>query len=270
MRVAIFFIAALTIIVFVASSFAASSDLYADFGPVQRIPLDPTDCHYLVVFLHGLGDGETKDGNSWVPMLGEISLSRPHVCFLLPVARRLFVKVAKRETTAWFDVSDAGFRDVTAKGVDIKQVKASAEYILKITRKTQKEFDVPWKRTIFAGFSMGGAQALYVGLTAPERPAGIVAIGAFLPAQSELLSLAMLGEEYCPGLQANILFIHGAKDRVVNIEHARHAEQQLQRVGAKNVQLYEGKELQHGLDDDGMVKLTSFLDSITPRLSEDL
>lgn len=126
-----------------------------NFGPVSSVPQNPQDCTSLIVFMHGLGDrGDSKDG--WLGTMYSYQMKREGACVILPTARRMYVQVAKQATTAWFDVSEARFRDLKQE-VDVEEVKASAEHILKITKDTMKQFDIPWNRVVFAGFSQGGA-----------------------------------------------------------------------------------------------------------------
>ncbi len=80
----------------------------------------------------------------------------------------------------------------------------------------------------------------------------------------------MLGEDYVR-LSTRFFFIHGAADTVVKIEHARHAVQQLERVGVKQaiIQFYEDASLNHGLNDDALDRLKNFVDEHLPPLGDD-
>ena len=183
------------------------------FGPVATVPFEPMeDCTSLVIMLHGLGDrGDAKEG--WMGTMASYQMTRPGVCIILPTARKMYVRVAKTQTNAWYDVSEARFRDLKQE-VDVDEVKASAEYIMTLTKKYMKRFAIPWKRVVFAGFSQGASLALYCGLTAQETPAGIVSIGGFLAAQSQLLGLGVMGRLRS---EVPILMIHGNEDKVVDI-----------------------------------------------------
>lgn len=237
------------------------------FGPIATLPFEPIyECTSLLVMLHGLGDrGDSKSG--WLGTMGSYQMSRPGACVILPTARKMFVKVARRSTTAWFDVSDARFRDLKQE-VDVEEVQASAEYILRITKTMMKRFDLKWNRVIFAGFSQGAAMALYLGLTAPETPAGIVSIGGFLAAQSYLLGLGVMGRLRS---DVHILLIHGQSDKVVPQEHALYALDSLKKAGVKNVLLETDPEMQHGLNDAMFKVMLEFVDKrLATTKNEDL
>lgn len=231
------------------------------FGPVATVPFEPMeDCNSLVVMIHGMGDsGDSKEG--WMGTLAGYQMKTPGVCVILPTSRKMYVKVAKQQATAWYDVSEARFRDLKQE-VDVDEVKASAEYILTLTKKYMKRFDIPWKRVIFAGFSQGASMALYVGLTAPETPAAIISLSGFLAAQSKLLGLGVMGR-----LRSDvpILMIHGNEDKVVDIAHALHALESLKKAGVKNVMMETDAEMGHGLNDDMWEVMRKFM---TKKLQE--
>ncbi len=225
-----------------------------NFGPVYSLPENPTDCSSLVVMLHGLGD----TGEGWRSVFGEFYLARGGVCVLLPTARRMHVKAAKQALNAWFDVSDARFRDVRQE-VDVDEVRLSAEHIVRLTRQAMTRFAVPWSRVVICGFSMGAALAVYTGMTAPSPPAGIVAIGGFLAAQSHLLGLAAMGRAH---RAVPMLFLHGDADRVVPVMHAKHAVESLRKVGASKVELVTSPTMEHGLDDDMFARMSKWIDGV--------
>ena len=218
------------------------------FGAIGRMPPNPTECQNLIVFMHGLGDTGTST-KGWLSMFAEFVFpKRPETCVILPTARQMHVRVAQKATTAWFDVSDAKFRDVKQE-VDVDEVQASSDYILQLTKDHMKKFDIPWNRVVFAGFSMGAAIAVDAGLRAPKTPAGIISIGGFLAAQSKLLGLGVMK---LLKMDTPVIFIHSDSDRVVPIAHADHAVKQLKKVGVKKVELLrdEKSDMGHGLNDE--------------------
>lgn len=241
---------------------AATTTATDNFGPIHRLPLDPSECASLVVMLHGLGDS----GDGWLGTMGSYQMARPSSCVLLPTARRMHVQVAKKAVNAWFDVSDARFRDLKQES-DVEQVKASAEYVLRVVLRQMRKFDIPWRRVAFAGFSQGGALALYAALTAPETTGGVVVVGGFLCAQSHLLGLGVMN---LLRRDTPVLFIHGEADKVVPIAHARHAVESLTKVGLRRVEIKTDPKLDHGLNDNMFRVFADFLDEKTAPGDDDL
>jgi phospholipase/carboxylesterase len=240
--------------------FATSDNDDSLYGEVKNIPPTPTACEFIVVHLHGLGD--TAAG--WLDTMTQLQASRQHLCVVLPTARRMTVAMLGKETTAWFDVSESRFNDLRQEDhqVDVENVKKSAEYLMRLTRKQMKEFNVPWNRVVFSGFSQGGAMAIHLGLlSAPETTRAVISIGGFLATQSQMLALAMMGRQFFR-TDTKVLLIHGKNDRVVAYEHARHAYHQLHRVGMPNVELWDSDPtLEHGLSDAALEKLKQFFDT---------
>jgi predicted esterase len=78
----------------------------------------------------------------------------------------------------------------------------------------QQEVDggIPADRIVLSGFSQGGAMAVFSGLTAPVRLAGIVGMSAYL-----LLSLKFrdLAPKPQPNQDTPLLLMHGSLDSVV-------------------------------------------------------
>src|SRR5215472_8324194 len=121
-----------------------------------------------VIWLHGLG----ADGNDFVPIVPELSIpsSKP-VRFIFPHApvRPVTINNGFR-MRAWYDISAA---DLNSRA-DIMGVQQSARQVEALIDR-EKHRGTPPSRIVLAGFSQGGAIALYAGLRHPERLAGIIA-----------------------------------------------------------------------------------------------
>jgi phospholipase/carboxylesterase len=77
----------------------------------------------------------------------------------------------------------------------------------------EKARGVPAARIVLAGFSQGGAIALYTGLRHAERLAGIIALSTYLVAVDKLTS-----EANAANLGLPIFMAHGTADPVVRPE----------------------------------------------------
>ncbi len=172
-----------------------------------------------VILLHGLG----ADGNDFVPIVDELHLPEHlHVRFVFPHApvRRVTVNggMAMR---AWYDIASGDLHG-RADLAGVRESQAQVEALL--ARETAR--GIPASRTILAGFSQGGAIALYAGLRFPERLAGIVALSAYLIAGERL-------EEERAGANRDvpIFMAHGTADPVVRFEWGDDSRRLLERLG---------------------------------------
>lgn len=128
---------------------------------------------FSVIWLHGLG----ADGHDFEPIVPHLGLPQG-----LPL-RFIFPHALMRPITinggavmrAWYDIKDFS----TSKGQDEAGISQSAEKIRALIHQ-EIERGIPASRIVLAGFSQGGAMALYVGLRFPQKLAGIMALSAYL------------------------------------------------------------------------------------------
>jgi len=172
-----------------------------------------------VIWLHGLG----ADGFDFVPIVGELGLpeDRP-VRFVFPHAPVRPVTVnAGYEMRAWYDIisfTPEGRAD--AAGL----AEASARVAGYIRREV--ESGVPASRILLAGFSQGGAVALFAGLRYPERLAGILALSTYLPFPGKLAA-----EKSAANAKVPILMCHGREDPMVKLWMGTETRDLLQAEG---------------------------------------
>lgn len=164
---------------------------------------DPTAS---VIWLHGLG----ADGNDFVPIVPELGL--PPVLGL----RFVFPHAPVRSVTinngvrmrAWYDISAADLNN-RADIAGVRQSQAEIEALIA----QEKTRGVPAGRIVLAGFSQGGAIALYAGLRHAERLAGILALSTYLVQADKLPAEAAAANRDVP-----IFMAHGTADPVVRFE----------------------------------------------------
>ena len=164
---------------------------------------DPTAS---VIWLHGLG----ADGNDFVPIVPELGL--PPVLGL----RFVFPHAPVRSVTinngvrmrAWYDISAADLNN-RADIAGVRQSQAEIEVLIA----QEKTRGVPAGRIVLAGFSQGGAIALYAGLRHAERLAGILALSTYLVQADKLPAEAAAANRDVP-----IFMAHGTADPVVRFE----------------------------------------------------
>jgi phospholipase/carboxylesterase len=132
-----------------------------------------------VIWLHGLG----ADGHDFEPIVPD--LVAPHeraVRFIFPHAPLRAVTVNGGYTMrAWYDIAALGAHaqeDLAGLGSARKQIDAL------INRELER--GVTAEHIALAGFSQGGALALYTGTRFTHRLAGIVGLSCYLPAADRL------------------------------------------------------------------------------------
>ncbi len=177
---------------------------------LPNITLDsgPNPAHS-IIWLHGLG----ADGEDFVPIAEELEL---------PVAvRYIFPHAPMRPVTinggyvmrAWYDIlvgaASAELSASIGKNEDAAGIIAAQADIEKLIAQ-ERQRGIAAKDIFLAGFSQGGAVALYTGLRHPEALGGILALSSYLP-------LAGTTSAEASGLARNtpIFMAHGRDDPVI-------------------------------------------------------
>jgi phospholipase/carboxylesterase len=156
-----------------------------------------------IVWLHGLG----ADGYDFVPIAEELQLPDAlGVKFIFPHARQRAVTINNGFVMrAWYDIRGRAL--TTAE--DEAGVRESDAVVRQLID-AEIAGGVSARNIIVAGFSQGGAIALYSGLRYPQRLAGILALSTYLPLRDSLPTEASPVNRETP-----ILMCHGSRDQVV-------------------------------------------------------
>jgi phospholipase/carboxylesterase len=159
-----------------------------------------------VIWLHGLG----ADGSDFVAIVPELGLPPAlAVRFMFPHApvRAVTINNGMR-MRAWYDIAAADLNN----RADIAGVRQSQGEIEALIAR-EKTRGVPAGRIVLAGFSQGGAIALYAGLRHAERLAGILALSTYLVQADRLPAEAAVANRDVP-----IFMAHCSADPVVRFE----------------------------------------------------
>lgn len=175
----------------------------------------PNGC---VIWLHGLG----ADGHDFVPIVEQLHLTGAlRVRFVFPHAPvRPVTLNAGLPARAWYDVS--GLTESASE--DEAGIRESARRIEGYVRDAQ-ETGIQADRIVLAGFSQGGAIALYTALNHPQPLAGVLALSTYMPLR------AALGEASEHGRALPILMCHGLHDPVVTLASAERSRDLLRARG---------------------------------------
>jgi len=187
----------------------------ADTAPT--LELGPEDADAVVILLHGFG-ADAADLASTVP-----ELDLPALRFVLPNAPVIKATIsAGWPVSAWYDIRTM---EPSPDREDPAGVRASAQRLTALLTQQEQRGVAP-KRTFLAGFSQGGAMALYTGLRHDERLGGIVAMSSYLPLPASLAKEAHPINARTPVWQA-----HGTLDEVVPLARGQATAQQLHDAG---------------------------------------
>ncbi|MFO1324027.1 MAG: alpha/beta hydrolase-fold protein [Burkholderiales bacterium] len=172
-----------------------------------------------VIWLHGLGD----DGNGWSQVVPALNLPPTlAVRFLFPHAPTMPVSINNGYVMrAWYDIREADF-NARADLAGVRRSQAQLEALVA----REKARGVSDARIVLAGFSQGGAVALYAGLRHPQRLAAIVALSTYL------IDAPALAVEAAPANRDVPIFMaHGTHDPVVRFQWAEASRDALAAAG---------------------------------------
>jgi phospholipase/carboxylesterase len=172
-----------------------------------------------VIWMHGLGD----DGHGWSEVVPSLQLAANlRVRFLFPHAPVMPVTINQgMRMRAWYDVRAA---NITERA-DLEGVRKSARLVDALIEREVARGIAP-ARTLLAGFSQGGAIALFAGLRHPQRLAGIVALSTYLIGEPLLAQEASSANRDVP-----IFMAHGTHDPVVQYPWGLASRRALEAAG---------------------------------------
>ncbi|MGM0767631.1 MAG: alpha/beta hydrolase [Pseudomonadota bacterium] len=170
-----------------------------------------------VIWLHGLG----ASGHDFEPVVPELGLPRDAaVRFLFPHAPVMPVTVnGGMSMPAWYDIKAMDIDRV----VDTEQLQASADAVSRMVDR-EIERGIPAGKIIIAGFSQGGAVAYELGLSYPQRLAGILALSTYFATADTVRPSAANRD-----IPINVY--HGTFDPVVPEALGRRSVDQLEAMG---------------------------------------
>jgi phospholipase/carboxylesterase len=172
-----------------------------------------------VIWLHGLG----ADGHDFEPIVPE--LVRPGERPL----RFVFPHAAVRPVTinngfamrAWYDIVGIDRRSAE----DEAGIRASQARITELIRRENAR-GIASERIVLAGFSQGGAMALFAGVRYPQKLAGIMGLSCY-----QVLAGQFAAERQAANASTPVFMAHGIQDPVVPLLMGEDACRQLQEAG---------------------------------------
>ena len=172
-----------------------------------------------IIWLHGLG----ADGNDFVPIVDQLQLpSELAIRFIFPHAPIRPVSLNQGyPMRSWYDLYGLSFNERE----DAPGIHAAAEQIMQLCQQ-QQDAGIASQRIFLAGFSQGGALALYTGLRYPQPLGGIIALSTYLCLHDTLTT------EMSPyATQLPVFMAHGLQDEVLPFDFGKKSAELLQSVG---------------------------------------
>ena len=185
---------------------------------------DEPDC--AVIWLHGLG----ASGDDFVPIVEQLNLPNSvRARFVFPHAPVQAVSLNNGiSMPAWYDLYGLDMHSKEDES-GLEKIRLEINSLIE----NQIKHGIAAERIVLAGFSQGGALALYTGLQHTPTLAGILALSSYLPLRNQFHLYAATTANSLP-----IFMAHGTMDDVVPLQFAQIAQQLLEQQGL-NVDWHE-------------------------------
>lgn len=172
-----------------------------------------------VIWMHGLGD----DGKGWSEVVPALNLPKSlAIRFIFPHAPEMAVTINNgMRMRAWYDIRQANL----SERADVAGVRRSQAHVEALVAREASRGIAP-RRAILAGFSQGGAIALYAGVRHAERLGGLIGLSTYLIGADRVVAEASAANRDVP-----VFMAHGTYDPVVQLAWAEHSRDALRAGG---------------------------------------
>jgi phospholipase/carboxylesterase len=201
-----------------------------------------------VIWLHGLG----ADGHDFEPAVPQLVRARGRALrFVFPHAPvRPVTLNGGLPMRAWYDIIQLNRR----AGEDEAGVRSSDAALRALIRR-ENERGVPSEQIVLAGFSQGGAMALYSGTRMPEKLAGIIGLSCYMP-----IAATFSSERHSANYSTPIFMGHGSLDPVVEPQLGEMAHALL--VAAGYTVEWHGYPMGHSVCAEELAAVAAFLQRV--------
>ncbi len=198
-----------------------------------------------VIWLHGLG----ADGHDFEPIVPELRLpDKLPLRFVFPHAPEIPVTLnGGMRMRAWFDVLSLD-REGRQDEAGIRASGRALEAL--ISRELER--GIPLSKIVLAGFSQGGAIAVFTALRYPADLAGLMALSTYAP-----MAAALRAEHSGRNLDMPILVAHGQFDPVLPLEFGEQVHATLGELGHKSE--FKSYPMPHSVCPDEIADIRAFL-----------
>jgi phospholipase/carboxylesterase len=156
-----------------------------------------------VIWLHGLG----ADGHDFEPIVPElVAPGERALRFVFPHAPvRPVTLNGGYAMRAWYDIVAIDRRAAEDEG----GIRASQRLVDALIARENAR-GIPSERIVLAGFSQGGAMAIFAGTRYPQRLAGIIGLSCYLVLGGQFAAERVAANQATP-----VFLAHGSEDAVV-------------------------------------------------------
>jgi phospholipase/carboxylesterase len=203
-----------------------------------------------VIWLHGLG----ADGHDFEPIVPDlVARGERALRFIFPHAPVRPVTLNNGlPMRAWYDILGL-HREADEDEAGLRASEARVQALIH----AQQAQGISAARIVLAGFSQGGAMALYSALRYPERLAGIIGLSCYLP------RVATLGSQRHPANEATpILLAHGEYDSIVDPAYGEETRATLEQAGYQVE--WHRYAMAHAVCGEEIAALAAFLRRVLP------
>ena len=187
---------------------------------LETVELNPTASPVgTVIWLHGLG----ADGHDFEPIVPELGLpSSLPLRFVFPHAPvRPVTLNGGMAMRAWYDILGLD-REARQDEAGIRDSAAAIEAL--IAAELERGFSAD--QIVLAGFSQGGAIAVFTALRYPARLAGLIALSTYLPLEPQLAA-----ERHAANAGSRVLVAHGEFDTTLPLAYGEQLRDALAGFG---------------------------------------
>jgi len=203
-----------------------------------------------VIWLHGLG----ADGHDFEPIVPDlVGRGERALRFVFPHAPMRPVTLnSGLPMRAWYDILGLQ-RGVEQDGAGLRASEARVQGLIR----AQQARGIDAGRIVVAGFSQGGAMALYSALRYPQRLAGIIGLSCYLPMHEQLAAERHAANQITP-----ILLAHGEYDPVVDPAHGAATRATLEAAGYRVE--WHSYPMAHAVCSEEVAMIAAFLRRVLP------
>ena len=226
-----------------------SSDLGATLPEVEFIE-QQTGPHptHSVIWLHGLG----ADGYDFEPIVPAFDFpASTAIRFIFPHAPIRPITVnGGMEMRGWYDIREWSLN----RNEDEEGIEQSRQIVHALIAAENKR-GIPSEHIFLAGFSQGGAIALYTALRYPRKLAGVIALSCYLPTADRTVVERSTYNQTTP-----IFMGHGKHDQTVPIMVAQLSKDRLTKL--EYSVLWKEYVMEHSVHPQEIIDISRFIQSI--------
>jgi phospholipase/carboxylesterase len=156
-----------------------------------------------VIWLHGLG----ADGHDFSPIVPELNM--PNTRFIFPHAPHKPITMNNGyEMRAWYDLFGLSMQHKQDEA-GMREMQKNIEALIA----NEVGQGISESNIVLAGFSQGGAMALFTALRHPKKLAGVLALSTYVSLKEKLAEEVNSANQDVP-----ILMAHGSFDSVITLD----------------------------------------------------